>query len=69
MTPVIFYSFILFFTTIFLFDYFFNQKETNQNNIEHYPINYDTIYDNSDYDINNNFDTLFNFFILSELIE
>ena len=60
MTPVIFYSFILFFTTIFLFDYFFNQKETNQNNIEHYPINYDT---------NNNFDTLFNFFILSELIE
>ena len=69
MSSMIFYSFILFFTTIFLFDYFFNQKETNQNNIEHYPINYDTIYDNSDDNKNNNFDTLFNFFILSELME
>ena len=69
MTSRIFYFLIVCFTTIFLFDYFFNQNETNQNNSEYSSINDDVIHDNSNHDTNNIFDTFFDFYIFSELME
>ena len=64
MTSIIFYLLIIYFTIIFFFDYFLNQKEINHNNMNYYLND-----DNEIYDINNNIDTLFDFFIFSELIE